>query len=126
MLLAYLLLVTATILANLYFAVADFRRNDFVRGTSTTVGVPESWFPLLGALKAAGAGGLLVGLLGLPRLGTAAAVGLVCFYTGAVLAHLRARAFAGFAFTVLMWCSAAGCLALALMLLKAGTGPTLR
>lgn len=123
---AYVLLVSSTILANLYFALADFRRSDFVRGMSTTVGIPESWYPWLGALKTAGAGGLLVGLVGLSRLGIAAAVGLICFYTGAVFAHVRARAFAGFIFTVLMWCSATGCLLLALALVWSGSEPTLR
>ncbi len=39
-------------------------------------GVPESWltFPI-GTLKAAGAVGLLLGLIGVPRIGTAAAIG---------------------------------------------------
>lgn len=120
MFLAYLLLATVTILANLCFAVADFRRSDFVRRTSTTVGVPPSWFPVLGLLKVAGSGGLLLGLLGVPWLAAAAGAGLLAFYTGALAAHLRVRAFAGFGYTIAMWCSAAGCLALMVVLLRAG------
>ncbi|WP_411122588.1 DoxX family protein [Streptomyces sp. x-19] len=50
--------------------------------------------PWLGALKGAGAAGLLVGLLGFRPLGVAAAVGLVLFFVGAVVAHVRARAYA--------------------------------
>jgi hypothetical protein len=42
------------------------------------------------ALKAAGALGLLVGL-GVPLLGVVAAGGLVLFFVGAILTHLRAH-----------------------------------
>jgi hypothetical protein len=54
-------------------------------------GVPESWltFPI-GTLKTAGAAGLLLGLLGLPLVGTAAAIGLVLFFVCAVYTHLLA------------------------------------
>jgi hypothetical protein len=45
---------------------------------------------MLGILKAAGAIGLLVGI-GVPLIGTAAAVGLVLFFIGAIITHLRAR-----------------------------------
>jgi hypothetical protein len=52
--------------------------------------VPQSWLYRLGALKAAGALGLLVGI-GMPPLGIAAAVGLVLFFIGALVTHVRAR-----------------------------------
>jgi hypothetical protein len=54
-------------------------------------GVPESWltFPI-GTLKTAGAAGLLLGLLGVPLVGTAAAIGLVLFFVCAVHTHLLA------------------------------------
>jgi hypothetical protein len=54
-------------------------------------GVPESWltFPI-GTLKTAGAAGLLLGLLGVPLVGTAAAIGLVLFFACAVHTHLLA------------------------------------
>jgi hypothetical protein len=45
---------------------------------------------MLGALKAAGALGLLVDI-GMPLIGTAAAIGLVLFFVGAIVTHLRAR-----------------------------------
>jgi hypothetical protein len=54
-------------------------------------GVSESWLTTLGALKTAGAVGLLLGLAGVPLIGTAAAVGLVLFFVGAIITHLRAR-----------------------------------
>jgi len=52
--------------------------------------VPQSWLFSLGALKAAGALGLLVGI-GVPPLGLAASVGLVLFFIGAIITHFRAR-----------------------------------
>jgi DoxX-like protein len=57
------------------------------------VGVPRSWLPPLAVLKGAGAAGLLLGLLAVRILGIAAAIGLVLFFTGALGAHARARAF---------------------------------
>ena len=44
-----------------------------------------------GTLKAAGAAGLLIGLLGVPYIGIAAAAGLVLFFMGALGVHLRAH-----------------------------------
>ena len=41
-------------------------------------------------LKAAGALGLLIGI-GVPLVGIAAATGLVVFFIGAIITHLRAR-----------------------------------
>jgi hypothetical protein len=44
----------------------------------------------LGALLAAGASGLLAGLV-IPPLGTIASTGLVLYFLGALAAHLRAH-----------------------------------
>lgn len=54
-------------------------------------GVPESWltFPI-GTLKTAGAVGLLLGVLGVPLIGTAAAIGLILFFVCAIYTHMRA------------------------------------
>jgi hypothetical protein len=82
------------VLANLWAASADFVRAKFVLANSASLGLPESWLVPLGLAKAAGAAGLLLGLLGVPLIGTVAAAGLVLFFVGAVLAHLRARNFA--------------------------------
>lgn len=60
--------------------------------------MPCSWLPTLGTLKVAGAIGLVVGLLGLPAIGMAAATGLVLFFIGAVVVHLRARVLYNIAF----------------------------
>jgi hypothetical protein len=53
-----------------------------------TVGVPERCFPLLAALELAGAAGILIGLWLVP-LGIAAAAGLVLYFLGAMIGHLR-------------------------------------
>ncbi|GAB4006496.1 hypothetical protein GCM10029992_57360 [Glycomyces albus] len=74
-------------------AVADLLKARFVLANSSEVGVPESWLPAMGALKAAGAAGLLLGLLGVPFIDLAAAIGLTLFFLGAMIAHVRARVF---------------------------------
>ncbi|BBC34461.1 hypothetical protein SGFS_057550 [Streptomyces graminofaciens] len=53
-------------------------------------GIPRAWWPWLGAAKAAGAVGLLVGLA-VPVVGVVAGVGLVLYFTGAVISVVRAR-----------------------------------
>ena len=45
---------------------------------------------MFGALKAAGALGLLVGIR-VPLIGIATAVGLILFFVGAIIIHLRGR-----------------------------------
>jgi DoxX-like family len=64
MYLAYLIVTAATIAANAVAAIADFARAKQVLANAAELGIPESWIPPLGALKAAGAVGLLLGLLG--------------------------------------------------------------
>ena len=54
-----------------------------------TVGVPLRFFPVLAGLEIAGAVGILLGLW-LEPLGVAAAGGLVAYFIGAVIGHLRA------------------------------------
>jgi hypothetical protein len=103
-------LFTATITAAI--AVADLVPAGFVLANSAQVGVPRSWLPALGAVKLAGAGGLVVGLLGLRALGIAAAIGLVLFFLGAVATHLRARVLYNIAFPGAFLCLSAASLAL--------------
>ena len=95
---AYVVVGVAAIVANAGIAVADLLRARFVLANSAEVGVPASWLPWLAGLKAAGAAGLLAGLLGAGPLGTAAAAGLVLFFVGALAAHVRARVFHNIAF----------------------------
>ncbi|MEV5824419.1 DoxX family protein [Spirillospora sp. NPDC052242] len=94
----YVAVTAVTIAVNAGIAVADFLKARFVLDNSAEVGLAPSWLPYLGALKAAGAAGLLLGLVGVPYIGIAAAAGLVLFFVGAVAAHVRARVFHNFAF----------------------------
>jgi hypothetical protein len=91
MLTAYVLVTVLTILANAWAAFADFARAEFVLANAAAVRVPLSWLPVLGILKAAGAAGLLLGLVGLRYLGIAAAFGLVLYFVGAVAVHVRTQ-----------------------------------
>src|SRR5919197_3653264 len=56
----------------------------------TDYGVPRSWWPWLGTAKATGAAGLVVGLF-VPVIGVMAGIGLVLYFTGAVVTVVRAR-----------------------------------
>jgi uncharacterized membrane protein len=50
--------------------------------------LPMTWMPRLGTALAAGSLGLLAGFA-VPVLGTLAALGLVLYFVGAFIAHLR-------------------------------------
>lgn len=91
MTIAYLAVTFVAVVANAAVGVADLARARFVLGNCAAVGVPPTWLIWLGLAKIAGAAGLVTGLLGVRPLGVAAAVGLVLFFVGAVVAHLRAR-----------------------------------
>jgi NAD/NADP transhydrogenase alpha subunit len=88
---AYVVLTFMTIAANAFSGVAALVHWKRILPGMAGAGVPESWLTTLGALKTAGAVGLLLGLVGVAFIGTAAATGLVLFFVGAIVAHLRAR-----------------------------------
>ncbi|MFD9214110.1 DoxX family protein [Streptomyces sp. NPDC087659] len=111
---AYAVVTVVTIAANAVEAVANVLRARFVVANAAAVGVPPSWLPVLGALKGAAALGLLLGLLGLTPLGTAAATGLVLFFVGALAFHVRARVFHNIAGPLLFLALSAASLVLAL------------
>ncbi len=87
---AYVIVTLLAAAANIFSAALDFIRYKQILINMARVGVPDSWITILGTLKAAGAIGLLIGL-GVPLIGTAAAAGLVLFFVGAIITHLRAR-----------------------------------
>jgi DoxX-like family len=87
---AYIIITVLAAAANTYAATNDFTRPQWLVTNMTKLGVPASWLTPLGVLKAAGALGLLVGI-GVPWIGTAAAVGLTLFFVGALFTHLRAH-----------------------------------
>lgn len=88
---AYIGVSILTIVVNGISAAAFFRPPEAVLKSMAEVGVKESWLPVLGILKAAGALGLLIGIgVPVPSIGTVAAVGLVVYFVGAAIVHLRA------------------------------------
>jgi predicted ATPase len=109
---AYIVITLITAAATAGIAVADLIPARFVLANSAEVGVPRSWIPPLAAAKLAGAAGLVVGLVALPALGIAAAVGLVLFFVGAVITHLRARVIYNIAFPGAYLCLSAATLVL--------------
>jgi hypothetical protein len=86
---AYIVVTIFAAAANTYAAIVDFRRPQWVLDNIIKWGGSHSWLFTLGALKAAGALGLLVGI-GVPLIGVAAAVGLVLFFVGAMAVVIRA------------------------------------
>lgn len=89
------------IVANVFVAVADYAKAGFVLKNSAEVRVPESALPYLATLKLAGATGLVIGFTVMHWLGVAAGIGLVLFFVGALVAHMRARMFYNIAFPAL-------------------------
>ena len=88
---AYLVVALLAIAANAFSGIAALAHFRPILPGMARAGVPESWltFPIR-TLKTAGALGLLLGLAGLPLVGTAAAIGLVLFFVCAVYTHVRA------------------------------------
>lgn len=109
---AYVAVTLLTAFVTAAIAVADLVPAKFVLANSAEVGVPRSWLAPLATAKLAGAIGLVVGLLGLPWLGIAAAVGLVLFFVGAVVTHLRAHVLYNIAFPGAYLCLSAASLGL--------------
>ncbi|MFE0735401.1 DoxX family protein [Streptomyces sp. NPDC058855] len=115
MFVAYLTVALLLTLALSASAFLTFTRNPQIVGSMTKLDVPESWLPRLASAKLAGALGLLAGLVIAP-LGAAAAAGVVLYFAGALVAHLRKKDFAVAPVVVLTLLAAA---ALVLRLLSA-------
>ena len=89
---AYLLVTLLAIAADAFSGIAALVHFKPIIPGMLKAGVPQSWltFPI-GTLKTAGALGVLIGLIGVPLIGTAAAIGLVLFFVCAVYTHVLAR-----------------------------------
>jgi hypothetical protein len=115
MFIAYLAVTILAAAANIFSATLDFVRYKQILINMAKVGVSDSWITILGALKAAGAIGLLVGIV-VPLIGMAAASGLVLFFIGAIVIHLRAHDYSfGLALVFLLLAIAALVLRVALL-----------
>ena len=87
---AYIIITAVAAAANIYAAANDFIRPNWLLANMNQLGVPESSLPILGALKAAGAVGLIVGI-GVPLIGVLAAAALTLFFIAALITHIRAH-----------------------------------
>ena len=92
---AYLPLTALTAVIVVFSGIAKIRHDPkVVKVIHEIVRVPMEYFPLLAACEFAGALGLVAGIWW-PPLGVAAGVGLVIYFVGAVVSHLRVGDAAG-------------------------------
>jgi uncharacterized membrane protein len=70
-------------------SVGMLTRQEPVVKSLSAAGVPDDWYRWLALAKLAGAVGLIVGLW-IPAIGVAAAAGLILYFVGAAVFHLRA------------------------------------
>jgi len=90
--------------------VAKLRRDPrVVKVIHEDVGLPLRWLPWLAGCEFAGAAGLVAGLVA-PPLGMAASAGLIVYFLGAVVAHLRVGDWKGVGPAAFLLTVAIGCL----------------
>jgi DoxX-like family len=109
---AYFVTTAACALMVTFSGLGKIRHDPkIVKVVCETVGVPLSYLPLLAACEFAGALGLVVGIWW-PPLGVAAGIGLILYFVGAVVSHLRVGDGKGIGPAVFMLVLTAGALAL--------------
>ena len=92
---AYLTVTLLFALMTAFSALMKIRRDpNIVKIIHEIVGVPMQYLPLLAACELAGALGLVIGIL-YPPLAIAAGAGLVIYFIGAVVSHVRVGDFKG-------------------------------
>jgi hypothetical protein len=85
----FLALTVIVALLVTFSGIAKIRRDPrVVKVINETCGVPLTYFPVLAALEFAGALGLVAGVWW-PVVGVAAGIGLVLYFVGAAVSHLR-------------------------------------
>ena len=99
----YLVITVAFALMVTYSGVGKIRRDPLpVRVVHETIGLPLKYFPLLAACEFAGAVGLVAGIWW-PPIGIAAGIGLVLYFVGAIVSHLRVGDVKGIGSTHSCW-----------------------
>ncbi|MGH7600942.1 MAG: DoxX family protein [bacterium] len=89
MFIAYLVVAILLSVVAVISGVAKLRHAPHVvKVINGVVRVPMKWFPWLAACEFAGAAGLLLGIVVAP-VGLAGAGGLVLYFLGAIIAHVR-------------------------------------
>jgi hypothetical protein len=85
---AYLIVTLVTAFFTGSAAVVYLIGHEYPKTQADMKRIPRRYVPVLGSLLAAGTAGLLIGFA-VPLLGTLAAAGLVLYFAGALVAHLR-------------------------------------
>jgi uncharacterized membrane protein len=85
---ALVVVTTLLVLILLFSAGAKLARSAHVVNTMARVGVPQRMLPRLAIVEIAGAAGLAAGFSWWP-IGVAAAIGVVLYFAGAVVSHVR-------------------------------------
>jgi len=118
---AYLAITILLAAMVLWSGVAKVRRDPNVtRVIHEIVSVPLRYFPLLAACEFAGALGMVLGILW-PPLGMAAGIGLVLYFLGAAISHLRVSDVKGVGPAAFMLVLAAAALALRILTSRAAS-----
>ncbi|MFE3448323.1 DoxX family protein [Nonomuraea sp. NPDC059194] len=84
----YVTLTSITATSAAVGAWMNFVRHPIPVAAAKQVQVPQTWMLPMGTLLGAGALGLVAGLA-VPALGVSAATGLVLYFIGAIIAHVR-------------------------------------
>ncbi len=112
---AYVVTTVLFALAVTFSGVGKIRRDPIpVKVVHETIGIPLKYLPMLAACEFAGVLGLVVGIWW-PPIGIAAGIGLLLYFVGAIVAHLRIGDAKGIGPAVFMFAVAAGALALRVM-----------
>ncbi|MFC8535448.1 DoxX family protein [Streptomyces sp. NPDC057249] len=85
---AYLTVTVLGVFFNGAAAVTYLIGHEYPKSQADMKGIPRTYVPWLGMCLAAGTLGLLAGFA-VPALGTLAACGLILYFIGAIIAHLR-------------------------------------
>ena len=90
MIVAGVVVVIVLVLVLIASAVGKLTRQKLQMDVMRKVGVPDRLVPYLAVIELVGAVGLLVGFA-VPWVGIAAGIGVVLYFVGAVVSHLRVR-----------------------------------
>ncbi|MEU6978790.1 MULTISPECIES: DoxX family protein [unclassified Streptomyces] len=90
MFIAYVVLAILVSLVLLGSARGKLVRDEKIVAGMQKVNVPDNWLPRLATLEILGAIGLIAGIWFRP-LGIAAGVGVVLYFLGAIVTHIRAK-----------------------------------
>jgi uncharacterized membrane protein YphA (DoxX/SURF4 family) len=110
------LVVTVLLASMAVFSGVGKLRHDakIVKVIHETVGVPMKYFPLLALCEIAGAVALVLGIWWWP-LGVAGGIGLLIYFLGAVVSHLRVGDVKGIGPAAFLFTMSAGALCLLLL-----------